>query len=172
MIRMLLFIRFSLFVIVLSTSWAATRWFKLLQDNMSPVQLVDLSYMNKHELPMPPPPPNFSTPVLVMVGDEDVVVDVEAARETAQHLGQSEAIELQGVAHDLMLVSICSGIQTHCCGKSLLLLTLFRHHSMATVILGGIVKQLNEATFCAMTTLEDSVRYTCGCAGHSMDNSC
>ncbi|KAL0053142.1 hypothetical protein WJX82_001508 [Trebouxia sp. C0006] len=48
------------------------RWFKLLQDNMSPVQL-------------------------------DVVVDVEAARETAQHFGQSDAIELQGVAHDLML---------------------------------------------------------------------
>ncbi|KAL0034437.1 hypothetical protein WJX79_002369 [Trebouxia sp. C0005] len=79
------------------------RWFKLLQDNMSPVQLVDLAYMNKHELPMPKPLPGFSTPVLVMVGDQDVVVDVEAAQETAQHFGQAEAVELQGAAHDLML---------------------------------------------------------------------
>ncbi|DBA79268.1 TPA: hypothetical protein ACH3X1_009080 [Trebouxia sp. C0004] len=79
------------------------RWFKLLQDNMSSVQLVDLGYMNKHELPMPRPLPDFITPVLVMVGDHDVVVDVEAARETAQHFGQAEAVELQGVAHDLML---------------------------------------------------------------------
>ncbi len=103
-------------------SCAAARWFKLLQDNMSPVQLVGLSYMNKHELPMPTPPPSFNTPVLVMVGDQDVVVDVDAARETAQHFGQSDAIELQGVAHDLMLVSVCSGTQTHCCSKPLSLL--------------------------------------------------
>ena len=103
---------------MLSPFWAAARWFKLLQDNMSPVQLVDLGYMNKHELPIPRPLPDFSTPVLVMVGDQDVVVDVEAARETAQHFGQAEAVELQGVAHDLMLVSVCSGIHTaaasHC----------------------------------------------------------
>ena len=111
---------------------------------MSPVQLVDLGYMNKHELPMPKPPVGFSTPVLVMVGDQDVVVDTEAARETAQHFGQAEAVELQGVAHDFMLVSICSGIQTHGCGKSLSLLTLFQHHSMAAVDLDGMVKQLKE----------------------------
>ena len=111
---------------------------------MSPVQLVDLGYMNKHELPMPKPLVGFSTPVLVMVGDQDVVVDAEAARETAQHFGQAEAVELQGVAHDFMLVSICSGIQTHGCGKSLLLLTLFQHHSMAAVDLDGMVKQLKE----------------------------
>ena len=134
MIRMLLVIRFPLFLIVLSCLWAAARWFKLLQESMSPVQLVDLSYMNKHELPMPKPLSSFSTPVLVMVGDQDVVVDVEAARETAQHFGQSEAFELQGIAHDLMLVSVCSGTQTHCCGKSLSLLTLFWHHSMAAVV--------------------------------------
>ncbi len=111
---------------------------------MSPVQLVDLGYMNKHELPMPKPLPDFSTPVLVMVGDQDVVVDVEAARETAQHFGQAEAVELQGVAHDLMLVSIYSGIQTHCCSKSWLLLTLAWHHSVAAVIPEGISKQLKE----------------------------
>lgn len=133
---MLLLIHWSLFLFMLLPSCAAARWFKLLQDNMSPVQLVDLGYMNKHELPMPRPPPGFSTPVLVMVGDQDVVVDVEAAQETAQHFGQAEAVELQGVAHDLMLVSVCSGIQTHCSGKSLLLLTLARHCSMAAVILG------------------------------------
>jgi len=121
MIRMLLSIRCSMFLLVLLPSWAAARWFKLLQHNMSPVQLVDLGYMNKHELPMPRPLPSFSTPVLVMVGDQDVVVDVEAARETAQHFGQAEAVELQGVAHDLMLVSFYSGIQTQCCSKSLLL---------------------------------------------------
>lgn len=116
---------------------------------MSPVQLVDLAYMNKHELPMPKPLPGFSTPVLVMVGDQDVVVDVEAAQETAQHFGQAEAVELQGAAHDLMLVSVCSRIQTHCCGKSLLLLTLLQHHSMAAITLGGIVKQLKEiVTLC------------------------
>jgi len=136
MSKMLLLIHWSLFLFMLLPSCAAARWFKLLQDNMSPVQLVDLGYMNKHELPMPRPPPGFSTPVLVMVGDQDVVVDVEAARETAQHFGQAEAVELQGVAHDLMLVSVCSGIQTHCSGKSLLLLTLARHCSMAAVILG------------------------------------
>ena len=134
---MLLLIHLSLNLIALSPSWAAARWFKLLQDNMSPVQLVDLGYMNKHELPMPKPLVGFSTPVLVMVGDQDVVVDAEAARETAQHFGQAEAVELQGVAHDLMLVSICSGIQTHGCGKSLLLLTLFQHHSMAAVVVDG-----------------------------------
>ncbi|KAA6422904.1 MAG: hypothetical protein FRX49_06894 [Trebouxia sp. A1-2] len=76
---------------------------------MSPVQLVDLAYMNKHELPMPKPLPGFSTPVLVMVGDQDVVVDVEAAQETAQHFGQAEAVELQGAAHDLMLAKVGHG---------------------------------------------------------------
>lgn len=79
------------------------RWYKLLQENMSPVQLVDLSYMNKHELPLPRPPPSFDTPVLTMLGDHDGVVDFEAAQETAQHFGQAEAVKLKGVAHDLML---------------------------------------------------------------------
>ena len=60
--------------------------------------------MNKHELPLATPPPGFRTPVLTMVGDQDLVVDVEAARETAQHFGQGEAVELEGIAHDLMLV--------------------------------------------------------------------
>lgn len=101
------------------TDGAVARWFKLLQDNISPVQLVDLSHMNKHELPLPTPPPGFSTPVLTMVGDQDLVVDVEAARETAQHFGQAEAVELEGIAHDLMLVrpginlSLSCGVQAY-----------------------------------------------------------
>ena len=75
--------------------------------------------MNKHELPLPTPPPGFSTPVLTVVGDQDLVVDVEAAQETAQHFGQAEAVELEGVAHDLMLVrpgihlTLCCRMQAH-----------------------------------------------------------
>lgn len=79
------------------------QWFKLLQDNMSPVQLCDLSYMTKHELPIQKPPDGFNTPVLSLVGDQDFVVDVEAADETAQHFGEDKAVALKDAAHDLML---------------------------------------------------------------------
>lgn len=84
----------------------AARWFKRLQDNISPVQLIDLSHMNKHELPLPRPRPGFSTPVLTVVGDQDV----EAAEETARHFGQAEAVELKGVAHDLMMVRLTTAL--------------------------------------------------------------
>ena len=109
----------------IDTVCAANRWYKLLQENMSPVQLVDLSYMNKRELPLPRPPPSFDTPVLTMLGDHDGVVDFEAAQETAQHFGQAEAVKLKGVAHDLMLVravTILSNLfsQKACLGLSLL----------------------------------------------------
>ena len=36
-----------------------------------------------HELPLPRPPPSLDTPVLTMLGDQDGVVDLEAAEETA-----------------------------------------------------------------------------------------
>ena len=72
---------------------------------MSPVQLCDLSYMNKHELPIQKPPAGFATPVLSLVGDKDFVVDIPAADETAQHFGEAKAVHLRDTAHDLMLVS-------------------------------------------------------------------
>ena len=72
---------------------------------MSPVQLVDLRQLNKQELPLQRPRPDFSTPVLALVGDQDLVVDLVAAQETAAHFGQGNAAELKGLAHDLMLVS-------------------------------------------------------------------
>ena len=93
------------------------RWFKLLQDNMSPVQLCDLSYMTKHELPIQRPPDGFTTPVLSLVGDQDFVVDVEAADETAQHFGEAKAVALKDAAHDLMLVrasTTSSKLTQHC----------------------------------------------------------
>ena len=71
---------------------------------MSPVQLVDFRELNKQELPLQKPGPDFSTPVLALCGDQDVVVDLEAAEETAAHFGQGSAVELKGMAHDLMLV--------------------------------------------------------------------
>lgn len=71
---------------------------------MSPVQLVDLRQLSKQELPLQRPGPDFSTPVLALVGNQDLVVDVEAAEETAAHFGQGKAVELKGLAHDLMLV--------------------------------------------------------------------
>lgn len=73
---------------------------------MSPVQLVDFRELNKQELPLQRPGPDFSTPVLALCGDQDVVVDLEAAEETAAHFGQGSAIELKGMAHDLMLVRL------------------------------------------------------------------
>ena len=60
--------------------------------------------MNKREVPLPPAPPHLNTPVLTLVGDQDAIVDFQAAEETAQHFGHAEAIELKGVAHDIMLV--------------------------------------------------------------------
>ena len=71
---------------------------------MSPVQLVDLQQLNKQELPLQKPKPGFTTPVLTLIGDQDLVVDFEAAEETAAHFGQGIAVKLEGVAHDLMLV--------------------------------------------------------------------
>ncbi|KAL3137783.1 hypothetical protein ABBQ38_005042 [Trebouxia sp. C0009 RCD-2024] len=91
------------------------RYFQLLQTNMSPVQLVDFRELNKQELPLQRPGPDFSTPVLALCGDQDVVVDLEAAEETAAHFGQGSAIELKGMAHDLMLLVASrepQGIQT------------------------------------------------------------
>lgn len=80
------------------------RWFKLLQQNISPVPLVNLRDLNKSELPLSKPPADFDTPVLVVIGSNDAVVDLEAARETADHFGQKEVVQLPDLAHDLMLV--------------------------------------------------------------------
>lgn len=91
--------------VLLTTRLPVARYYQLLQENMSPVQLVDLRELNKQELPLQFPGPDFSTPVLALCGDQDVVVDLEAAEETAAHFGQGGAIELKGLAHDIMLVS-------------------------------------------------------------------
>ena len=64
--------------------------------------------MNKKELPLCKPPAEFNTPILVVIGSNDAVVDLEAARETAQHYGQQDVLELPDIAHDLMLVSATS----------------------------------------------------------------
>lgn len=89
------------------------RWFSLLQQNTSPVPLVSLNHVNKHELPLVRPPTDFGTPVLVVVGDKDLVVDLEAAQETAEHFGQHDVVQLPGIAHDLMLVRLRPG--SYCC---------------------------------------------------------
>ena len=50
------------------TSYCAfpiARYYQLLQENMSPVQLVDFSQLNKQELPLQRPGPDFDIPVLV-----------------------------------------------------------------------------------------------------------
>ena len=41
------------------------RYFHILQENIRPVLLVDFSQLNKQELPLPRPGPDFSIPVLV-----------------------------------------------------------------------------------------------------------
>ena len=75
---------------------------------MSPVQLVDFRRLNKQELPLRKPGTDFSIPVLALCGDQDLVVDFEAAEETAAHFGQGKAIELKGLAHDVMLVGFAA----------------------------------------------------------------
>lgn len=84
------------------------RWFDLLQQNTSPAPLVSLRDMNKNELPLCKPPADFTTPVLVVVGSNDAVVDMEAAWETAEHYGQQDVMELPDTAHDVMLVRTSS----------------------------------------------------------------
>lgn len=93
------------------------RWFHLLQQNTSRVPLVSLRDMNKKELPLCKSPADFNTPVLVVIGSNDAVVDLEAARETAQHYGQQNVVELPDIAHDLMLVSTtpASPCEVGCC---------------------------------------------------------
>lgn len=39
-----------------------------------------------------------------LCGDQDVMTDMQAAEEIAAHYGQGKAVELKGMAHDLMLV--------------------------------------------------------------------
>lgn len=41
------------------------RYYQILQENIRPVLLVDFSQLNKQELPLPRPGPDFSVPVLV-----------------------------------------------------------------------------------------------------------
>ena len=93
------------------------RWFHLLQQNTSCVPLVSLRDMNNKELPLCKPPADFNTPVLVVIGSNDAVVDLEAAKETAQHYGQQDVVELPDIAHDLMLVSATSAspCEVGCC---------------------------------------------------------
>lgn len=45
-----------------------------------------------------------------LCGDQDLIVDMEAAEETAAHFDQGKAVELKGMAHDLMLVGPCSTV--------------------------------------------------------------
>ena len=63
-------------------------------------RLLDLSAL-KDELPMPPPPADAPS-VLVMGGRDDFVVDEQGVEDTAKAFGV-EPVFLPGVAHDLML---------------------------------------------------------------------
>ena len=54
-------------------------------------------------LPIRAPPPHLRPPTLVVGGDLDRVVDVEALEETAAEWGAGPPVVLRGVAHDLML---------------------------------------------------------------------
>ena len=71
---------------------------------MSQVQLVDPRQMNNAELPLQRPRPDFDVPVLAVVGDNDLVVDWEATQQIAEHFAQGKAVQLKGLAHDVMLV--------------------------------------------------------------------
>ena len=43
-----------------------------------------------------------------LCGDQDVMTDMQAAEEIAAHYGEGKAVELKGMAHDLMLVGPCN----------------------------------------------------------------
>lgn len=59
----------------------------------------------KEEVPLPRPPSNHP-PALVLGGDEDVIVDIQALEESGELYGVKPVI-LKSAAHDVMLVS-CS----------------------------------------------------------------
>ena len=56
----------------------------------------------RKELPLPAAPAGLP-PVLVMGGDKDVILDVQALEDTAKHFS-TEAVVMQDMAHDCMLV--------------------------------------------------------------------
>lgn len=73
------------------------------QDELSKcsnVRLMDLKDVNA-QVPLPSPPLDHP-PVFVLGTEDDVVVDVEAVRETALYF-KTQPLVLRGVAHDCML---------------------------------------------------------------------
>ena len=68
----------------------------------------------KKEVPLPPPPSNCP-PALVLGGDEDVIVDIQALEESGEAYGVKPVI-LKNAAHDVMLVSCCL---CRCCEQGL-----------------------------------------------------
>ena len=57
----------------------------------------------RKELPLPAAPPGLP-PILVMGGDNDRILDQQALRDTAEHF-HTDAVIMQDMAHDCMLVS-------------------------------------------------------------------
>jgi pimeloyl-ACP methyl ester carboxylesterase len=76
------------------------RFAERLKEFDSPVPVLDVSVLGK-EVPLMRGPPS-GTPVLVVGADEDIVVDVEGVRETADFFGV-EPVILTGAAHDVMV---------------------------------------------------------------------
>lgn len=59
----------------------------------------------KEEVPLPLPPKEHP-PVLVLGGDQDLIVDAQALEESAELYGTQPVI-LKNAAHDIMLVRCC-----------------------------------------------------------------